>query len=181
MFAWLSHILGYRQGTTAPSELDEDVISAEEVYFDAARHFLDLQIATHDVLDTKASQGFSVGSVVLPLTFALLNLSDVDVPVITKWALGFALAAYVGLLVYTARASLVRGLEYRPNITTLREHAATYSGSILKRWVADEHEASIQDNAVILGRKARWVGTATLALYVEAACLAIAAITTLLL
>lgn len=54
--------------------------TAEEVYLEAARHFLDVQISTLDVLDTKTSQAFSVGSVVLPVTFALLNLSNAEVP-----------------------------------------------------------------------------------------------------
>lgn len=182
MFAWIRRVFGAGMHTTLPPlEAYTEGTSPEEVYLDAARHFLDLQIVTHDVLDTKASQGFSVGSVVLPLTFALLNISNVDVPVTAKWALSLALASYVVLLVYTVRASLVRGLEFRPNITTLRQHTETYSGPVLKRWVADEHEESIQKNAKILGRKARWVGAATLALFVEAVCLAVAAITTLLL
>lgn len=183
MFAWVRRVFGARSpvATLQPREAIEEGTTPEEVYLEAARHFLDLQVATHDVLDTKALQGFSVGSVVLPLTFALLNLSNVEVPVTARWALGVALASYIALLVYTARASLVRGLEFRPNIATLRQHTGTYSGPVLKRWVADEHEASIQKNARILGRKARWVGVATLALYVEAVCLAVAAIATLLL
>ncbi len=170
-----------RASTPWPPRTNEEGTTAEDVYHDAARHFLDIQLDTHDVLDTKASQSFSVGSVVLPLTFALLNLGNTEVPQVAEWTLGLALAFYIGLLACAARASLVRGLEYRPNITTLGEHAATYPGPILKHWVADEYEASITKNARVLGRKARWVGAATPALYFEAVCLAVVAITSLLL
>lgn len=152
----------------------------EEVYLDAARHFLDVQIDTSDVLDTKAWQSVSVGSVALPLTLAFLNLSNADIPRVAESVLVFALVFYLGLLACAARASLVRGLEYRPNITTLRDHSQTYPVGPLKRWVANEYETSCRTNAGVLVRKARWVGAATVAFYLETLCLS-AAIATLLL
>jgi hypothetical protein len=51
----------------------------------------------------------------------------------------------------------------------------------LLRWVANEYEESIQDNAGVLARKSRWVGFASIALYVEGLLLSTAAILTLLL
>jgi hypothetical protein len=153
----------------------------EEVFLDAARHFLDVQLSTLDVLDTKTAQTFSVGSLALPVTFALLNLGTSTVPTIAKWALGIALAFYVGLLACAFLASLIRALEYRPNITTLKGHSERYEGIALERWVANEYEASIQENTRGLVRKARWVGAATLAAYLEALSLSFAAIATLLL
>ena len=150
--------------------------SSEEVYLDAARHFLDVQISTLDVLDTITSQSFSVGSIVLPVTFALLNLGAADIPTVAKAALGLALICYVALLVFAFLASLVRGLEYRPHIPTLKQHSQVYRGEVLKRWVADEHERSCVANEEILIKKTRWVGVATIALYLEALSLAIAAI-----
>ncbi len=52
---------------------------------------------------------------------------------------------------------------------------------LLKRWVADEYERSSLANEKMLIKKARWVGVAILALYLEAFSLSLAAITTLLL
>lgn len=156
-------------------------ITREEVYHDAARHFLDVQISTLDVLDTKTAQSFSVGSVVLPVTFALLNLSATDVPTTAKVALGGALGCYIPLLVFAFLASLVRALEYRPHIPTLQQHSKVYRTTVLRRWVADEYERSTAANEDILIKKARWVGAATLSLYMEALFLSIAAISTLLL
>jgi hypothetical protein len=106
----------------------ENETTSEDVYHDAARHFLDVQLSTHDVLDTKAAQSFSVGSVVLSVTFALLNLSAVDVPRGASAPLGIALAFYGLLLVSASVASLMRGLEYRPNIPTLGRHSQSYRG-----------------------------------------------------
>lgn len=177
-----------RARTTEPpraieSVLGQDIpnILPEDVYHDAARHFLDVQISTHDVHDTKTAQTFSVGSVVLPVTFALLNLGAREVPMYALWALGLALVFYIALLVCAARASLFRGMEYRPNISTLRVHSERYSGAALKRWVADEYEESISINSKVLVKKGRWVGAAALAMYFEALSLSVAAIVTLLL
>ena len=80
-----------------------------------------------------------------------------------------------------AAASLIRGLEYRPDISTLGEHSETYSGVLLKQWVANEYRASIVANKDVLVRKARWVGAEALALYLEGLFLSIAATVTLLL
>lgn len=92
--------------------------SSQEVYREAARHFLDVQIRAHAKLDNKAAQSFSVGSVVLPVTCALLNLGSTRVPTAAFWAIAFALVSYLGLLICAANASRIRGLEYRPNISS---------------------------------------------------------------
>jgi len=154
-------------------------ITSEEVYYAAARHFLDFQFSTMDVLDTKTWQSFSVGSTVLTVTFALLNISTRDVPWYAIWALGIALFFYVALLACSFLASLIRGLEYRPNIATVKEHSEMIPGPFLQQWVSNEYLASIEANKGVLIRKARWVGAAQVALHIEAASLATAAILTL--
>ncbi len=68
-----------------------DGVSVEEVYHDAALQFLDLQIRTNEVLDARTYQIFTIGSTVLPLTFALLNLTTNEAPRTAGWALGAAL------------------------------------------------------------------------------------------
>lgn len=166
-------------------QLDKDTDPLpEQVYLEAARHFLDVQISTYDVLDGRAVQTFSIGSVVLPVTFALLNLgsAEVTISLIAVGALCGALFVYLALLFCVIKAStIIRALEYRPNIQTLRSHSDQYSGKTLLRWVANEYEESIQDNAGVLARKSQWVGFASIALYVEGLLLSTAAILTLLL
>lgn len=153
----------------------------EGVYHDAARHFLDVQISSHNLLDNKSAQTFSVGSVVLPVTFALLNLGSVRTPVVAEWALASALGFYIFLLVAASQASRIRALEYRPHLPTLKGYSQEYPGHTLKRWVADEYERSSMENDNVLATKAMWVGIANHALYLEALSLSIAAIATLLL
>lgn len=133
-----------------------------------------------DVLDNKTWQSFSVGSTVLTVTFALLNISARDVPGYAIWALGIALLFYVGLLAASFQISLIRGLEYRPNIATVKEHSEEITGRYLQRWVSNEHLASIEANRGVLIRKARWVGAAQIALHLEAVSLAVAATLTLI-
>jgi hypothetical protein len=183
MIRWLTRKSATHQpgkpepGTSPPAN---NGISSEEMYYATARHFLDIQLATMDVLDTKTWQSFSVGSTVLTVTFALLNISVREVPVIALWALGIALFFYITLLVCSFLASLIRGLEFRPNIATVKEHSERITGPFLQQWVSNEHLASIEENRGVLVRKARWVGAAQLALHFEAASLATAAIVTLI-
>lgn len=182
MFAWIRRVFGAGMHTTPPPlEAYTEGTSPEEVYLDAARHFLDVQIDTGDVLDTKASHTLTVGSVVLPLTGAFLNLGNAKIPDIAESLLVLALVFYLRLLACAARASLLRGLKYRPSITTLREHSEHYGSNSLKRWAADEYEASCRTNAGVLIRKARWVGAATVALIIAVLSLSAAGLAALLL
>lgn len=155
--------------------------TSEEVYHEAARHFLDVQLSTHDILDTKTAHTFSVGSVVLPVTFALLNLGTVQLPRLAELLLGLALIVYLLLLGCAARASFIRALEFRPHIPTLQQHVQHFSGDQLRFWVATEYEESSNTNAEMLRQKAQWVGGATAALYLESLLLSAAALLTLLL
>jgi hypothetical protein len=152
-----------------------------DVFYEAAARFLDAQISTGDVLDNKNANAFSVGSTVLPLTFGFLSLGSTNVPTIAEIALGLALFFYLLLLIFAFRASLIRALEYRPDIPTLHKHSGSFVGDDLRGWVAREYMASTEGNQPILERKARWVGAATVALYLESLALSVAALLTLLL
>lgn len=186
MLTWLRH----RGNVTSPElpgpegiiEFEEDTDPLpEQVYHDAARHFLDAQITSFNLLDTRASQIFSVGSVALPLTFALLNLGSnrVEIPTGAKWTLFAGLLVYLVLLICVFVAGTVRTLDYRPNIVTLRGYSEELPGAALLRWAANEYQESTERNKESLARKSRWVGAATFLLYIEGALLAIAAVWTL--
>jgi hypothetical protein len=162
----------------------EAELHSAEVYHDAARHFLDVQLTTLDSLSTKTTQYLSVASLALPVTFALLRTatdgSD-PLPGEAIWSLLGALAAYLLVLVFASLAGRLSAVEYRPNIATVKAHSEVLTGIYLKQWVANEYEASIVENKPVLERKARWVGAEAIAFFVEGLCLALAAVTTLLL
>ena len=186
----VSRIWRHRQGATEETPGPGDIIEVEnetdplpeQVYHDAARHYLDVQISAFDVLDVRAGQIFSVGSVALPLTFALLNLgsNEGDVPALAVWSLRAGLGLYFLLLFCVVRAGLVRTLQYRPNLNTLRNHSEYLPGTALLRWIANEYEESTEGNKKALARKSLWVGAANIALYVEGVLLSTAALLTLL-
>lgn len=154
--------------------------SSERVLHDAAKRSLDLQINTNEILDSRASGIFSIGSSVLPVTFGLLNLAPNRIP---PWSIIFlclALTAYGILLICAWRSTAYRSLEFRPDIPTLEQYSRNYQAGVLLWWVAMEYQASIEANRDVLERKARWAGGANTALYAEALFLSLAAVLTLL-
>lgn len=180
----LRRILGGTEPATTyvPSPAAHEGPLSAEVYHDAARHFLDVQMNTMDSLSNRTAQFLSVASLALPVTYALLRPSA-EGESISREAEVFlfgALGAYVFVLVFAAAASMVRALEYRPNSTTLKEHSEGFEGIYLMQWVANEYEASSRENRAVLERKARWIGAEAVAFFVEGLCLSIAAIVILL-
>lgn len=154
--------------------------SVEEVYHDAALQFLNVQIATAEELDARTYQMFTIGSTVLPVTFALLNLAGDQAPPVAGWILGAALIFYLALIGCAVRATRQRRFDYRPNISTLASLVDSYrsvpqGGNVLHEWVAREYQGSIDDNRPLLANKGRWVGRMSAMLFVESVCLAIAA------
>ncbi len=182
MVPWLRHLVEQRPRPPAPGVVprEREGLTPEEVFYDAAARFLDVQVSTNDVLDNKAANAFSVGSTVLPVTFGLLNLSSRTVPTATIVVLILALVAYSALVIFAWRASLIRALEYRPDLPTLQGHSETVPGELLRRWVATEYLASTELNQAEINEKSRWVGAATTALYAEGVLLSVAALFTLL-
>lgn len=182
MFAWVHRVLGAGSDVSTPRPLETHTKrnTAEEVYLDAAARFLDVQVSTMDVLDNKAANAFSVGSVVLPVTFGLLSLSSRKAPTATVVILVLALLAYVVLVILVWRVSRNRILEYRPDLSPLGEYSKLVSVHELQRWVADQYVTSTELNEITLARKGIWVGRAITALYAEGFLLSLAAVSTLL-
>jgi len=169
-----------QDGPQTPIPLTTDEVTPEEVFYTAAARFLDVQVSTNDVFDSRTTTAFSIGSTVLPVTFGLLSLSASKVPAATVIALAIALAAYVVLMFCVWQASRIRVLSYRPNMTALQHNSKIASGESLRRWVATEYVASTEFNQPHLERKGIWVGRGVTALYVEGFLLSLAAIVTLL-
>jgi hypothetical protein len=152
-----------------------DAPSADQVYFAVAERLLDTQIKINADLDTRTAGTVTVGSTVLPLTFGLLSLSGRTLPDATQWLLIAAVVAYVILLMTAAWTSYIRGLEYRPGLSTLWQHSQVFDGAVLRRWVAEEYAVSGEINRLALANKARWVGRTTLLLYAEGILISAAA------
>lgn len=164
----------------SPPPTPSDDPTSEQVFYDAAARFLDLQISTDDVIDREALTAFTIASTVLPLTFGFLNLGPNRAPDKAVSFFTAALVFYGLVLLCSFRVSMFRGLEFRPHLPTLRNHSYKYEGDVLRRWVAEEYLASPEKNRQVLERKARWSGATFIALYFEAGCLASAALVTLL-
>ena len=157
MIPWLWHRF-WRPSPPPPASPPSPLPSGsapEDVFYDAAARFLDVQISADDVLDSEAANAFGVGSTVLPLTFGLLNLGDNRPPDLAVLFLIVALVAYLVLVVCAWRVSALRVLEFRPHIPTLQEHSETYEGDALRRWVAEEYAISGEANRLVVQRKAR--------------------------
>jgi hypothetical protein len=169
----------WKQGSPS-SDASADAPTADQVYFDSAERFLNTQVATNDVLDTKTAGAVSLGSTILPLTFGLLSISGRTFPGVTQKFLVAAIVAYVILIVAAPRTSYIRGIEYRPNIRRLWENSQVVEGVVLRRWVAEEYAASSEINQIVLDYKARWVGLVTLVLYIEGMMISAAAVAALL-
>ena len=162
------------------SDASTDAPSADPVYFASAERFLNTQVTTNDVLDTKTAGAVGLGSTILPLTFGLLSISGRAFPGVTQWFLVAAVVAYVILIIAAARTSYIRGIEYRPNIRRLHENSQAVDGVVLRRWVAEEYAASREINQIVLDYKARWVGRVTLVLYFEGIMISAAAVAALI-
>lgn len=157
-----------------------DGLTAESVFHDAALKYLDQQVVSNDHLDARAAQNFQVGSTVVTIAFGLLSLSRAEIPDRAEYSLWGALGAYGLVLILSFAASVFRKTAYRPDIPTVRRYVDDLTGSDLQLWVALEYMSSTEINKRLLRRKSWFVAAATLFLYVEGACLAVAALFTLL-
>src|SRR5215208_6962998 len=83
----------------------DEGITPEEVFYNAASRFLDVQVSTNDVFDTRSTTAFATGLTVLPVTFGLLRLSSVEIPRLTLVLLAISLLMFVALLFCVWRAS----------------------------------------------------------------------------
>lgn len=154
--------------------------TSESVFHAAALKYLDQQVATNDRLDARSAQNFQVGSTVVTIAFGLLSFSRDQIPDRAEYSLWAALTAYGLVLVFCFVASLFRRMAYRPEIPIVRRYVDDLSGDDLQLWVSLEYMSSIEINEPVLKWKNWLVAAATLCLYVEGACLAVAALFTLL-
>jgi hypothetical protein len=168
-------------GAPPPAAPEADSRTTPEgIFRDVAARQLDAQVSTNDVLDARNMNIVWVGSTVLPVTFGLLSIGQVEIPKWAGLALRASLAFYVLLLVSSWWASRYRGLGFRPDLFDLHEHSQTYSAAVLEQWVAIEYTRSSDENEDLLKKKARWVGAASTLLYLEGLALSLAAVMTLL-
>jgi hypothetical protein len=162
------------------SELEPRDPESAEVYLDAARHRLDVQVSASDALDNRVAAAFGVGSTVLPLTIGLLNQRTGTLDAWVTSLLAAAIVAYVVLLIFSLAAYLLRSVSFRPDIPTLRTNSLIYQSDVLRQWVADEYARSIVVNNKTLAQKSVRAKWCLRSLYAEGLLLSVAALVTIL-
>lgn len=171
---------GAAAGDAANAPVSE--VTPIAVFYEAAVKQLEIQTGTFDTLDAKAWNALSIGSAILPITFGLLGIGDVNIPLVGALALGLAVLAYALLLGYvwriTTKTDRFRAGE---RISTLSDHVdnGSFSGESLQLWIARGYKNASLANEDTLLRKARYVGRASNALFAKSLFLSIAAILTL--
>jgi hypothetical protein len=169
------------QNTPAGDAANADAadITPIALLYEAARKQLEIQIGVFEALDTKAWNALSIGSAILPITFGLLGVSDVEIPLVGAFPLGLAVIAYAGLLwnawLITTRTGQLRAGE---SITTLSHYVDNrhFPAEGLQLWLARGYRNASVANEDTLLQKAKYVGRASNALYAESLFLSIAAI-----
>lgn len=146
---------------------------------DAAIKFLDVQVSTYDVLDTKVAGAVGVGSAVLTLAFGLSQLSAESLPNWGERCFFAAVVAYIMLLISAARANRVREISYGPDLPTLAANRTSYKEADFRLWIATEYCEATEANGSLSRRKAYLAGLVGGAFYVEALSLSLAVVTTL--
>lgn len=165
------------QSSVLPEGSDPE---SAQVYLDAARHRLDVQVSASDTLDNRVAAAFGVGSTVLPLTIGLLNQRTASLDAWATSMLATAIVAYVFLLIFSLAAYVLRSVSFRPDIPTLQRYSLIYGSDVLRQWVADEYSRSIVVNNKMLAQKnvrAKW---SLRSLYAEGLLLSVAALVTIL-
>lgn len=146
----------------------------------------DKQISSNETLDRSRAETVRAGSLVLPLTVALLQFardpsySPSIWQLVIFWALlvlGFS--AFAALLVCSYAAKRLTQMEYRPRLQTMGERVTDWVDRPLgeqraARWLAEEYTGSTNKNLPILTAKAKWVGLSETFLYAEVVFLAFA-------
>lgn len=85
------------------ADAENDEPSADQIYLEAARLQLTLQISAYDVLDSKSSAAVGAGSFVLPLALAFLDWTEGTPQPLVIGLLAAAVCAYFILLLSAAR------------------------------------------------------------------------------
>ena len=151
---------------------------ALELVSDASKRYLDLQIRSNDNLDGRISGAVALGTTIIPLSYGLLSLSSLTVPLPATGFLAIGLAAYVALLVLAIRASRYRGFDFRPDLDDLASASARLVGDdlLLQEWINEEYRTATQSNRSTLETKSRLVGWIVVAVYAEGLALAVSAV-----
>lgn len=185
--------LNPKSGSTAQPQPTLSDLVPEEVFHDAAFAFLNAQISSSDVLDSRASQVLSVGTASLPLTIALVNARGTTIldepfwdrpylqydklPIICFFV---ALAAYVWILHLSREIGRKSRIEFKPLMSTMSDaflemQTQPLGGRGLKAWVARYYVESTNDNQQLLYEKSRMVSRIQLVLVVEGVALTLGA------
>lgn len=151
-----------------------DAATAENAFYDIARWRLDEQLRRVDALDTKVANMFYLIAALAPLFGALFAFADTEGAARVLYVL--AVAVYFVVVAVTVLAYMGSRWSVRPALPTLRDHSDAYDEPTVRRWIAQETMLSIAFNERRLKRKGYLVSVATMAFAVDAAIIALAAV-----
>jgi hypothetical protein len=157
----------------------EDVGSArpaDAIYREIAMQRLTAQLQQADLVDTKASALFTIGSTVLPITAGLLSTDPIRIR--DNWVSLIALCAgfvsYVLLAIQFGRCWMYGRWDARPDLEQLREITIGRTEDDVNRWIGDACVEAYLSNRPYLTGKSRQLSWALTWLGLEAAFLAVA-------
>ena len=109
-----------------------------------------------DAIDTKVNIILGFASAVLVLLAGFYSWGDKDWPLVSLILFGFALAAYITVVILILRAYKVKGWSYRPDPSTLIKHSENTKLSVsdIRLWVVKECKLSINSTLADLNKKA---------------------------
>jgi hypothetical protein len=171
LVAWLLRIFRKSDEPVPLTQVVQVVAEPEataRAFHDAALQTLNVHIETFDKIDVRVSTTLTVGSAILPLTYGLLSLSQINHASLTSFSLKVAVFWYVVMLVFALTANSIRLVSYRPDPETLERNSELYDDAILLEWVAREYVASVKENAPKLLQKSKWAGGAEIWFTLEA-------------
>jgi hypothetical protein len=142
---------------------------------EAGKHQIDLQFRSFESLDSRIASYLGLGSTVLTISFALLNLKSTP-PGRSLIALSIASVFYVAMVLYCLLRLRGNKLEAKPALFDVGALIdAKLSSSAIEGFIAKSHSESVIENAKILEEKAAHAFQAGLLFYAEIVLIIIAA------
>ena len=149
---------------------------AGEVFYDIAMRRLTEQIQRADAIDAKTAAVFSVGSVILPVSAAIMVVQNRGLSWVSLFLFAIGAFAYIGLLVFSFLAYRDNEWDFRPDPPTLQQNSETHTNEAMRIWVARECVVSITYNEPLLRQKVQYLSLAVVCLPAEAVALMLAAL-----
>jgi hypothetical protein len=145
------------------------------IAYDVIEHRLTALWNAIDAIDTKTNIILGFSSAVLVLLAGFYSWGDREWPLVSLVLFGFALAAYIAVVILSTRAYKVKEWSYRPEPSTLTDHCQDVNLSVsdVRLWVTNECKLAIDKNLANLKKKATLTNYALRVFAVETTLIAV--------